>query len=69
MRTGFSILSKKAFGWVGGSAQSARKNYKLGKNSSTKKSIYFCKKMRLKCKIIVPNDCIDKTLTKMHTFK
>ena len=40
--TGFSILSRT--GWVGGAAQSAWKNYKQGKNLSTKKSILFCEK-------------------------
>ncbi len=48
-------------GWVV-RHNSARKNYKQGKNPSTKKSIYYCKKMRLqikqkKSKIVVPNDC------------
>ncbi len=33
LRTGFSILSRKAFGWVGGLVvTSARKNYEQGKN-------------------------------------
>ena len=43
LRTGFPILSRKAFGWVGGSAQSARKNYKQGKTRPLRNQFIFVK--------------------------
>ncbi len=44
LRTGFTILSTKAFRWVGGSEEGARKNYKCGKTHPLKIKLFSSRK-------------------------
>ncbi len=41
LHMGFTILSTKAFRWVGGSEEGAQKNYKCGKTHPLKIKLFF----------------------------